>query len=348
MILIDGSHGEGGGQIIRTALALSTLTGLPFRAERIRSGRPKPGLKAQHLAAIEALRRICKAKTNTVGLGSETLEYAPGPVQAGVYSIDIGTAGSISLLLQALFLPLAFASGDSILYITGGTCGRWQAPAEYTGSVLLPYLSGLAQTRLAVKRRGYYPQGGGKVKLDISPKFQSWKEVALAPFQILDKGKLLGISGISHASESLRKAQVADRQAVAAASQLRRLGCPVKIDVDYHPTLCPGSGIVLWAEYEHGDLPHPLISGVDELGKKGKKAERVGEEAAAKLLMQINTPSPVDEFLADQLIPFLGLLPGSAMRAPMVTDHLLSNIYAVEQFLPVRFSVEGEVVRSGQ
>src|SRR3989344_7420317 len=163
MITIDGSQGEGGGQITRTALALSTLTHKPFRITDIRKNRPQPGLKAQHLTAIHALKELCGAKTSIVGVGSTELEYVPGAVESGNFSFDIGTAGSISLLLQALLPQLLFVSKPVKLTIIGGTCGLWQAPVEYFEYVLLPHIQRFADVSCSVEKRGYYPAGGGKV-----------------------------------------------------------------------------------------------------------------------------------------------------------------------------------------
>ncbi|MFH1275891.1 MAG: RNA 3'-terminal phosphate cyclase, partial [Candidatus Woesearchaeota archaeon] len=165
MITLNGSFGEGGGALVRTALALSTLTGQEFKVDKIRSGRPNPGLKAQHLQAINALKQICNAETNEIKIGTTDLYYKPGKIKAGIYNIDIGTAGSISLLLQALILPCMFAPGKVTLNVTGGTCGKWQAPVEYLQNVLLPYLKKFVEKiEIKIIKRGYFPVGGGQVK----------------------------------------------------------------------------------------------------------------------------------------------------------------------------------------
>jgi len=162
MIQIDGSQGEGGGQIARTAMALAVLTGKEFEINNIRTGRKQPGLKAQHLSAIRALEKIAEIKTNGVELSSLELKFKPGKVKKGSYEIDIGTAGSITLLLQAVLLPCMFGSGKISLRVKGGTCGKWQASVDYLQNLLLPFLGRFVKKiEMKILRRGYYPKGAG-------------------------------------------------------------------------------------------------------------------------------------------------------------------------------------------
>ncbi|MCB9264533.1 MAG: RNA 3'-terminal phosphate cyclase [Lewinellaceae bacterium] len=338
MLHIDGSQGEGGGQMVRTALALSTLTGQPFRMTRIRANRPQAGLKAQHLRAIEALSAICGARVSKVARGAESLTYEPGPVQPGGYFFDIGTAGSISLLLQALLPPLLFASGPTTLRLRGGTCGKWQPPVEYTDKVLLPYLRRFAGIEMEIIRRGYFPKGGGEVNVRIHPKFSSWKEAAGLPaFSLLERKSLQRIAGIAFAAEILAQRQVAERMAAAAAAELQEWQCPVNITSVYGPAHNPGAGITLWAEVQASPSGSPLCLGTDALGERGKPAEAVGREAARRLHHALHSGGPVDEHLADQLVPYLALLPGSRLKMGHPSSHLLTNIDITELFLPVRF-----------
>jgi len=340
MIEIDGSHGEGGGQIIRTALALSTITGKPFRANNIRKGREKSGLKAQHLACIEALKKICKAKTGPVSVGAEELEYIPGEIKGGKYRIDIGTAGSITLLLQAVLWPCFFAPRKVTLEITGGTCGKWQAPVEYFQNVLLPHLNRLAEKiDFKIIKRGYYPKGGGLVELGVWPK-EPDKAVLV---DLVERGDLVQIKGVSYAEQSLEKAQVAERQAKAARELLEKYEVPIGISKEYGKALNPGSGIVLWAVFSGEDHLNPVRLGADGLGEKGKPSEKVGEEAAKKLAEEIDSGGCVDAHLADQLIPLLGLV-GGKMKVSSISKHAESNIYVVEKFLDVKFRIEENII----
>lgn len=347
MLHIDGTHGEGGGQIVRTALALSVLTGRSFELTDIRAGRSRPGLKAQHLTAIKAWREICGAQTNEVQTGSSYLKFTPGRSRPGHYHIDIGTAGSIALLLQALLLPLSFATQPTTLHLTGGTTGKWQAPVEFYKLVLFPYLQRIATLEVERIRLGYYPKGGGQIRLHIQPLFQDWKDLSsVSPFDLTAPGKTLRIQGISHASLFLEKARVAERQAEAARAALQHLGCPIHIETEYGETRSPGSGITLCAVLENRrSSDFPIRMGAGALGERGKPAEDVGREAARRLIDNIATKTPVDEHLSDQLIPFMALLPGSRMQVAHLSPHLLSNIYVVEQFLPVKFKTDQHIVK---
>lgn len=347
MQFIDCSYGEGGGQIIRTALAISTLTSKPFEADNIRIGREQPGLKAQHLHCIKALEKLCNAKAEHAALGSKKLIYVPGKIKGGTVEIDIGTAGSVSLLLQALLLPSFFAGKRTKLIITGGTDGKWAMPYEYLKYIFAPHLTKFVDKfDLKLLKRGYYPKGGGKIELTIKPKFRlsdfdSFEEfhdamlLSKNKINLAARGKLLQIRGISHASKSLETSKVADRQAKIAQMALSKLNCPVNIDVQYCDTLSPGSGITLWAtfsETDELDLNNPVILGSDILGERGKTSEAVGQEAAEQLIKEISSGAAVDSHLADNLIPFLALFSGS-MHVSEITEHTKTNIWIAEQFL---------------
>lgn len=354
MIEIDGSEGEGGGQIARTALALSTLTGKPFRVFDIRKNRPEPGLKAQHLTAITALKQICDAETNEVHVGSTELVFTPGKIKGGAFSFDIGTAGSISLLLQAILPPLLFAPKKVTLTLTGGTCGLWQAPVEYFQHVLLPHISTFcADVRCTILKRGYYPRGGGKAVVEIKPSlslngFDSFDlflhtlKEKIKPLHLTEQGELVQIKGISHASLQLAERKVAERQAEAACMELSRYNVPVDIQSEYQETLSVGTGITLWARFNKEDEFHTVL-GTDALGERGKSAEDVGREAAAQLAQDIDSGAAIDKHLADQLLPFLALV-GGGIRTSEVSTHAHTNMSVIEKFLPVKFAVRGATI----
>ena len=171
MIEIDGSYCEGGGQIMRTALALSTITGKPFKVSNIRKGRCTSGLKNQHLYCIEALKKLCNADVKGASIGSECVEYSPGKIEGKTISIDIETAGSITLLLQALLMPCCFADKKTRLRLKGGTDVKWSMPFDYFKEILLPQLRKYDNIDVSLQRRGYYPKGGGKVDITIKPKY---------------------------------------------------------------------------------------------------------------------------------------------------------------------------------
>src|SRR3989344_4263431 len=338
MITIDGSQGEGGGQITRTALALSTLTQKPFRITDIRKNRPQPGLKAQHLTAINALKEICGAKTSIVGVGSTALEYVPGVVLPGNYSFDIGAAGSISLLLRALLPPLLFAPKPVKLTIIGGTCGLWQAPGEYFEHVLLPHIKRFADVSCAIERRGHYPAGGGKVMIRVRP-----REYLSAPYRLEEQKQLVSLHGISHASADLEKREVAERQAQAARIILKKYSVPVKIDTIYSSTLSTGSGITLWARFNDTNDEFHTVLGADALGEKNVSADMVGTNAAEKLRKEIDSGAVVDSHLADQLLPFAALA-GGALKTSEITEHARTNMAIIETFLNVKFEVRESLI----
>ena len=345
MIKIDGSHGEGGGQIVRTALALSTALQIPVKVENIRQGRKQPGLKAQHLACIKALQQLCNAKVDGDKLGSDFILYVPGEIKARKVEVDIGTAGSITLLLQSLLVPCFFAGHPVTLKIKGGTSGKWQMPFDYLENVFLPYLRNYADISAKLNKRGYYPKGGGDVEIKIKPIFTLDSRNEAKEANLVERGTLVHIKGISHASKMLQDREVAERQATAAKSTLLEIGVNVDIRTEYCDTLSPGSGITLWAVYSKDLEPtvlNPFILGADLIGEKGKPAEEVGSEAAKMLIEEINSGAHVDEHLADNLVPFLAMFKGS-MKVSKISKHTLANIYTAEQFLGdigVKFEVD--------
>ncbi|MBI2130027.1 RNA 3'-terminal phosphate cyclase [Candidatus Woesearchaeota archaeon] len=345
MIAIDGNYLEGGGQIVRTALALSAITGKSFEVHDIRKGRKDPGLKAQHLYCIKSLGQLCNAKTEGAELGSTYLKFEPDRIKAKDIEIDIGTAGSITLLLQSLLLPCLFADKKMKLAIKGGTDVSWSMPFDYFRNVFIPHVGGFcSKLNVDLIRRGHYPKGGGVVEIDIKPKyklsdFKNFEEFYCflkkenKKIELTERGELIKIKGISNATKSLEKANVAERQSSAAKSLLKKYGCPIDILSEYCDSYSDGSAIVLWAVFQNA------IIGADCLGERGKKAEIVGEEAAKKLAEEISSGAAVDEHLADNLIPFLGLF-GGKIKTSKISNHTLTNIYVVENFLDVEFSVD--------
>ncbi|MBU1644116.1 MAG: RNA 3'-terminal phosphate cyclase [Nanoarchaeota archaeon] len=355
MIELDGSYGEGGGALTRTALALSVLTGKEFRVDKIRSGRPNPGLKPQHLTAINALKEICNAKTNEIQIGSTELHFQPGKVNKGTYNIDIGTAGSITLLLQALILPCLFASGKVTLNIKGGTCGKWQASVDYLQNLLIPYLQRFVEKiELKILKRGYYPKGEGQIVVEISPRFKLKdyedldglrEELQLKTPKIIltEQGILEQIRGVVNVSSELQEKEVGERIKRSAEGSLKEYPVPKNIRVDYAKTLSVGGEILLWGIFSKDglvDFDNPLMLSGDALVEKGKSSEDIGKEAAEKLKEEINSSAAVDFHLADQLISSMSLLPGSEILISKITDHTLTNIYVVEKFLNVGFKID--------
>ncbi|MBW2993180.1 RNA 3'-terminal phosphate cyclase [Candidatus Woesearchaeota archaeon] len=352
MLSLDGSYGEGGGQIVRTALALSALTGKSFEVVDIRKGRKQPGLKAQHLQCIKALEQLCSAKSEHAKLGSDKLRFTPGKISGKTVTIDIGTAGSISLLMQSLLLPSIFADRKVSFHITGGTSGKWAMPVDYFSNVFAQHLKKFCE-KIDIKllKRGYYPKGGGQVEIVIKPRWSvsNFEEFFIemkkqGPFiDIVEQGTLLQIKGISHASKLLENSQVAERQANAAQVLLSKYQCPVQIRTEYCDTRSMGSGITLWGIFSEGDeidFSNPVIIGSDSLGERGKKAELVGREAAENLIKEIDSYAAADSYLADNLVPFLVF--GGKIKTSKITNHCKTNIWVCEQFLGKMFKIDEE------
>lgn len=335
MIEIDGSYGEGGGQILRTAVALAAYLGNPCRIRHIRQGRPKPGLRPQHLAGVRSLAALCHAETEGMHVGSEEVTFRPGRIAGGALRIDVGTAGAIGLVVQSMMLPACTASVPCRLTITGGTDVPWAPTVGYVTQVTLPALGHVGYDgELTVIKRGYFPRGGGEVSVVL-------QKVDLTPLQLVERGEIITIKGRSHASEALRQRHVAERQREGAMVILKRVDLPTEIEVEYGPSRSPGSGIDLWA------LGEQSILGATALGARGKRAEEVGEEGSAALLRQIESGAALDEWMGDQILPFLAAAGGeSRISVTRITGHLMTNLWVINQFLPLETDIREEKTRA--
>ncbi len=340
--IIDGSYGEGGGQIVRTSVSLSAVTMRPVRIINIRSGRSNPGLRRQHIAGVELIARVVDAEVSGLEVGSTRLEFIPCSRHGGTFSYDIGTAGSISLVLQAVFPALALCPEPSELTLTGGTDVAWSPPIDYMVHVFghtIRHLGVTVDTK--VIRRGHYPRGGGTVRCRV------WPTESIHPVHFDGFGNLQSIYGLSHCVRLPR--HVAVRQAQAAAEVLQgTLSCPVQIETESYdrksdPHLGPGSGIVLWAESGSG-----MRIGSDSLGTRGKPAEQVGREAATSLLSELSTGLAVDSHLCDMLVPYVAMASGvSRIGITRVTSHLKTNLWVTSRFLDADLSLEGSTGTPG-
>ena len=343
MIEVDGSIGEGGGAVLRTALALSAVSRNPIHIYNIRARRTKPGLQPQHLRGVEALTELANARIDGLRLNSTELTFEPSFIEGGKYRVDIGTAGSTTLILQILMPAAAFASDLVEVEITGGTDNPMAIPIDFLKNVTLPILRKMGYRGEAeCVRRGHYPRGGGVVRAYIEPleKLQALK--------LTELGKVVRIAGVAHCVRL--PAHIATRMAHAASMLLIKAGYS-KVDIKAEsygpardPHLGPGAGIVLWAETERG-----AILGASSLGRPGKPAEQVGREAAESLARQLDTGCVVDRYLTDQLIPYMALADGSSdITSTELTSHTLTNISLVEQIIGVKFEVEGKLGGPGK
>lgn len=344
MITIDGSYGEGGGQILRTSLTLAAVTGKPLKFINIRARRKNPGLAAQHVTALLAAAAVCDARLEGAQLGSQTLTFIPrSPPQAGSYSWDVaaarrgGSAGSTSLILQTVLLPLALAEGASKVTVEGGTHVPWSPPFHYLAKVYLPTLARLGvEARLDIERWGWYPIGEGSVRVQIKETL-----FPLKPIDLSERGQFLRLSGLSALSNL--PVQIAQRQRDRALEVLRREGFEADIGVEEAESSGRGTMLFLWAEFEK------VVVGFTALGAPGKPAEKVAEEACQAFLGHYRSGSAVDKHLADQLILPLALAHGpSTLTTCQITPHLLTNIWVVERFMEVDYRVEGSEGEKGR
>jgi RNA 3'-phosphate cyclase len=353
MLDIDGSFLEGGGQVLRTSLALSALTGKPFTIRNIRKGRANPGLQPQHLFCVKAARQLCNAQVAGAEQCSTELSFRPGRLDCHGLNIDIGTAGSCTLLMQSILIPALFSDEKVTFVVAGGTDVSWSEPYDYFENVFVPFLSQFASVSSRLISRGYYPKGGGKVQVTIQPRlhFSSFRDFeglidaarkSVPPMGLVRRQKILEIRGLSHASSNLKGKKVAENQLDSAVSNLEEFGCPVSIKTAYYDSLSQGSGIALWAIFQSGEWP--CILGADSLGELKKSPVDVGREASHSLIREIESSACVDKYLADQLIPLMAFTGASSFSASEITDHCRTNMFVVEKFLPVKFKLDKNVI----
>jgi RNA 3'-terminal phosphate cyclase (ATP) len=336
MVTLDGSMGEGGGQIMRSALTLSLLTGQPFAIHHIRSARSNPGLRPQHLAAVSAAARISGAQVEGDRVGSQQLTFAPAAIQPGNYHFDIGTAGATSLVLQTVLLPLALAEKASQLTIAGGTHVPWSPCFHYLAWHWRPLLVSLGiPFDLSLLRAGFYPQGGGEIAVVIPG---GARPLAMTR---TTRGALQSIRGLSAVANLTL--EIAERQ---RAQTLRRLHTLVpqvaaEILIESLPAWSRGTVLLLLAEFEQSQACFAA------LGERGKPAERVADEAVDGLASFLQSDGAIDPWLADQLLLPLALArEPSQIRTSTVTQHLLTNAAVIRQFLPVAIELDGPLGRS--
>jgi len=355
MLKIDGS--EGGGQMLRTALALSAITKKPFRMKNIRGAREKPGLKNQHLTCIKAFEKICSAQAKGAEIGSRELEFSPGEIKGGRFEFDIGTAGSITLLMQGVLPALLFANKESNIVLKGGTHVNWSPTIDYSFNVLFPAIRTMgADIEGRINRFGFFPQGGGEVELSIKPAEK------MLPFDSERIGKKETGKVHGKISCSNLPIEICERIEKSARKKIfDELGMESSITIESINGISTGVGITLWKD----------LCGGSALGERGKRAEVVGEEAAQNFINEFakcankkpneknaacgnelelrahaenesqNNYVFADSHLADQLLIFMALAEGkSVMRTSMLTEHIKMNVKTIEKFVGAKFEIE--------
>lgn len=345
MISIDGSYGEGGGQILRSALSLSCLYRKQFRIFNIRKGRKKPGLMPQHLTAVRAAQLLSNAEVKGDYTGSTELLFSPKEVKNGDFFFDIGTAGSTSLVLQTLIPSLVFSKEKSTIILKGGTHVPFSPSFHYLSEVFAPFLKKLGvEINLTLESYGFYPKGGGKIRAEIFPA----KDIK--SLNILERGRLIELSGYSAVGNL--PLSIAERQKNALIQTLMNhalkpfleKGDKMRFDIELLDVQTPGQGtfVFLKSEFEYS------IAGFSSLGERGKKAEKVGEETAHEFLRYFSANSALDPHIADQIVLYLSLGKGrSIFSTSCITHHLMTNLWVIKLFHDYSYSIEGNLGNSG-
>jgi RNA 3'-terminal phosphate cyclase (ATP) len=335
MIEINGSLGEGGGQVLRSALSLSAITGKAVHLTNIRANRQKPGLQPQHLAAVRAAAAVSGGTVRGAALNSQQIVFEPQALHAGRYRFDIGTAGAATLVLQTVFLPLALANGSSTLTISGGTHVPFSPSYHYIERQWLPLLlSSGFWARISLEQAGFYPEGGGEIQAQIR------QAQEIHPIDQMERGRLVRIRGLSAAANL--DDNIARRQKLQALRRLEPICVDSKIETARLPSPGKGTTLLVQAEFEHS------ICCYSSLGAPGKRAEHVANEAVDALERFLATDGAVDEYLADQLLLPLAFASGpSRFRTARVTRHLLTNAQVLSYFLPASVEIEGQEGQPG-
>lgn len=321
MLVIDGSQGEGGGQILRTALSAAMITGIPFRIEAIRAGRRRPGLRPQHLAAVKAAAAVAAADVVGDEIGSADLEFHPGPVRPGRHRFDIGTAGSAVLVAQTVLPGLLIAEGPSDIEVIGGTHNAGAPPFEFFAHTFLPVVSRTgARLRSRLHRHGFYPAGGGRLSVTVSP------PAVLRPVELMDGGETRGCTATALLSQLPR--HIAERELSVVRQELGWTDLETReVDADG-----PGNALILTIEYGE------ITTVVSSVGRRGLPAETVAARAVAEAQAYLDHDAPVGPHLADQLLLPLALA-GGTFRTSAPTRHFSTNADVVRRFLSTEIEI---------
>jgi RNA 3'-terminal phosphate cyclase (ATP) len=328
MITIDGAEGEGGGQILRTALALSLVTGQPFRIVNIRAGRKKTGLLRQHLTAIYAAIEVGDAVADGAEMGSQELVFRPEKIRTGDFRFAIGTAGSVTLVLQTVLPALMLAGKPSTLILEGGTHNPFAPPFDFLVRTFLPQLARFGpQVQATLERPGFYPAGGGKINVQITP------AARLIGVELLSRGDDQGRRVVAHL------AGLQESIAHRAFEQIaKRMNWTADVfEIRTHPTEC-GPGFVLIAEVASQEIAETFIA----FGERGLRTEHVADALVDAVRDYLASDAPVGELLADQLLLPLALAGEGAFRTVRLSRHTRTNMAIIERFLPVQFRCEAD------
>lgn len=324
---VDGAQGEGGGQLLRTALALAAATGTPLHIENIRAARRPPGLAPQHLAAAQAVAALSDGRLEGAGLRSSALSFWPGATLRDELTVDVGTAGNVILILHTLLPVLAAHGRSATLRLTGGTDVRASPPFDYLQQVTVPLLGRLGLTlEVQAPRRGYYPRGGGMLQAQVVPC------PGLRPLQLVHPGRVLAIGGLAHVTRL--PLSIAGRMATAAGLHLPQADIRAEA-LDPSISYGPGGAVVVWAHTEHSRL------GAAAVAERGVPAEALGEAVGAALAAELAAGASLDVHAADQLLVYLALAGGrSLFRARELSSHARTTLGLLHNLLGTRAQVQ--------
>jgi len=321
---IDGAHGEGGGQLLRNSAALAAVTHIPVRVTNIRARRPKPGLAAQHLTALQAVAALADATVEGLNVGSREVTIAPGHLRGGRFSFDVGTAGSVTLVLQACLPPALRAPEPVELRLIGGTDVPWSPPLDYFRFVFLPLLARMGgKVTIELVRRGYFPRGGGEIRVNVvpAPEFR--------PLLVEPPGAMRRVDGIAHVGNLPR--DVAQRMKHAALRRFVGIA-EAKVEETSEAAIGPGGAIVLWTEHEN------TVLGSSGLARKGVPAEALGQAAADEMVEDLRAHASLDVHAADQVLLYSALAKGeSRFSVREITKHMETTMWLLENVLRTRF-----------
>jgi RNA 3'-terminal phosphate cyclase (ATP) len=325
MLIIDGSIGEGGGQIIRTSLALSLVTGKPFRAVHVRANREKPGLRQQHLTAVNAAAEIGSGNVDGAAVGATEFIFNPGVVNSGDYTFSIGTAGSATLVLQTVLPPLIIASRPSVLRFEGGTHNVHAPPYDFLERTFLPLVSHMGPSILIeLGRYGFYPPGGGSFDVFIEP------VARLKRLELLKLGEIRNRR--ARALVVNLPASIAERELAVIKAEMGLSDAELQLEISDN-AISPGNAVMIEIESEH------VTEVFTRIGERGVRAEFIAEKAAGEALRYLESNAPVGEHLADQLLIPFALAGGGSFATGPVSLHTMTNIEVIKKFLDVDIAI---------
>lgn len=325
MITIDGSEGEGGGQVLRYSAALSLITGEPFTIENIRGGREKPGMMRQHVTSIEAAAAIGGAEVSGLAVGSSEITFRPGSVTPGEYHFAVGTAGATGLVLQTILVPLMFADGPSRVVIEGGTHAMAAPPFEFIAKTLLPIIAKMGpQVTARLERHGFYPRGGGRIVVEFDP-------APLCPIELIDRGK-----PIANSVEALITGipfDIAERELAAMRKVLSDWPVAAFAPRQISAEEGPGNVVLITCEFEH------VTEVMTGFGKLGVPAERIGKNTAKRMAGYIASGAFAGPYLQDQLLLPMAIARNGAFTSVKISQHTRTAIDLIQRFTGTSFQV---------